>query len=272
MEALAGFGRQGEPVFLKEDSAAREQLRQLEALHAQADEKLRGRLEQDMRLVKAGIAGEEQILFELRSSHLPLFVLHDLFLRDGELSAQIDFAVVTPKLTFFLECKNLFGNIEIGADGSFVRTLRVEGQPVREGIYSPVTQNERHLELLKALRAKSMGPIKRALFLKSFAEIEKMQQTKNLDYYHYPSRYYVKPFCIAGNVYYIGDSKVCSHLIDTGEGLIMFDSGFQHSIHLLVQAIWEAGFNPRDIKYLIHSHEHFDHIGAANDFKDYIWL
>lgn len=95
-----------------------------------------------------------------------------------------------------------------------------------------------------------------------------MQQTKNLDYYHYPSRYYVKPFCIAGNVYYIGDSKVCSHLIDTGEGLIMFDSGFQHSIHLLVQAIWEAGFNPWDIKYLIHSHEHFDHIGAANDFKD----
>lgn len=105
-------------------------------------------------------------------------------------------------------------------------------------------------------------------YQKSFGEIEKMQQTKNLDYYHYPAKYYVKPFRIAGNVYYIGDSKVCSHLIDTGEGLIMFDSGFQHSIHLLVQAIWEAGFNPKDIKYLIHSHEHFDHIGAANDFKE----
>ncbi len=105
-------------------------------------------------------------------------------------------------------------------------------------------------------------------YQKSFEEIEKMQQTKNLDYYRYPAKYYVKPFKIAGNVYYIGDSKVCSHLIDTGEGLIMFDSGFQHSIHLLVQAVWEAGFNPADIKYLIHSHEHFDHIGAANEFKE----
>lgn len=102
----------------------------------------------------------------------------------------------------------------------------------------------------------------------SFEEIEQVQQTKNLDYYAHPARYYVKPFKIVGNVYYIGDSKVCAHLVDTGEGLIMFDSGFQHSIHLLVQAVWEAGFNPADIKYLIHSHEHFDHIGAANDFKD----
>ncbi len=102
----------------------------------------------------------------------------------------------------------------------------------------------------------------------SYEEIEQVQRTKNLDYYAHPARYYVKPFKIVGNVYYIGDSKVCAHLVDTGDGLIMFDSGFQHSIHLLVQAIWEAGFNPADIKYLIHSHEHFDHIGAANDFKD----
>lgn len=36
----------------------------------------------------------------------------------------------------------------------------------------------------------------------------------------------------------------------------------------MVQAIWELGFDPADIKYLIHSHEHFDHIGAANEFKD----
>lgn len=105
-------------------------------------------------------------------------------------------------------------------------------------------------------------------YKQNFTEIEKMQQTKNLDYYAYPAKYYVKPFCIAGNIYYIGDSKVCSHLIDTGEGLIVFDSGFQHSIHLMVQAVWEAGFNPADIKYLIHSHEHFDHIGAANEFKE----
>lgn len=102
----------------------------------------------------------------------------------------------------------------------------------------------------------------------SFEELSNIQKTKNLDYYAHPSRYYVAPFKIYGNLYYVGDQKVCSHLIDTGDGLILFDSGFQHTIHLLVQAIWELGFNPSDIKYVIHSHEHFDHIGAANDFKD----
>mgnify|MGYP002727320963 FL=1 len=90
-------------------------------------------------------------------------------------------------------------------------------------------------------------------YKKSYQEIEKLQQTKNLDYYRHPARYYVKPFKIVGNLYYIGDQKVCSHLIDTGDGLIVFDSGFQHSIHLMVQAIWELGFDPADIKYLIHS-------------------
>ncbi|MDK2964753.1 MBL fold metallo-hydrolase [Lacrimispora sp.] len=105
-------------------------------------------------------------------------------------------------------------------------------------------------------------------YKKSYEEIMELQRTKNVDFYKHPSRYYLEPFKIAGNVYYIGDKKVCSHLIDTGDGLIVFDSGFQHTVHLMVQAIWELGFNPKDIKYLIHSHEHFDHIGAANDFKD----
>ena len=49
-------------------------------------------------------------------------------------------------------------------------------------------------------------------YKKSYQEIEKLQQTKNLDYYRHPARYYVKPFKIVGNLYYIGDQKVCSHL------------------------------------------------------------
>lgn len=33
-----------------------------------------------------------------------------------------------------------------------------------------------------------------------------------------PDDFYVQTFQIAGNVYYIGNKAVCSHLIDTGEG------------------------------------------------------
>lgn len=168
---MGSYGGRGEPVFLKEESAAEEQLSQLEELLEEAGEACREPLERDIRMLKAGIAGERQILFELKSSHLPMYVLHDLFIRDGEFSAQIDFVVVTPRITFFLECKNLFGDIHIGSDGSFTRTMRYEGKTIREGVYSPVTQNERHMELVKELSAKSMGALRRKIFLSGFYDV-----------------------------------------------------------------------------------------------------
>lgn len=78
---------------------------------------------------------------------------------------------------------------------------------------------------------------------------------------------YVKPFQIYGNLYYVGDSWVCAHIVDTGEGLLLFDAGNCGAEAMLIQAIWEAGFNPADVKWLVLSHGHVDHIGAANFFK-----
>lgn len=101
----------------------------------------------------------------------------------------------------------------------------------------------------------------------SYEEFEKNAWVSRQEFYRNPSGVYCKPFCIAGNLYYVGDKRVCAHLIDTGEGLILFDAGFQHTIHLLVQSIWELGFNPADVKYLILSHGHFDHFGACNEFR-----
>lgn len=80
---------------------------------------------------------------------------------------------------------------------------------------------------------------------------------------------YVKPFQIYGNLYYVGDSWVCAHLIDTGEGLLLIDSGNcgGGAVAMLIHTIWEAGFNPADVKWLVLSHGHVDHIGGANFFK-----
>ncbi len=78
---------------------------------------------------------------------------------------------------------------------------------------------------------------------------------------------YVHPFQIYGNIWYVGDSWVCVHLIDTGDGLLLIDSGNCGATAMLINAIWEAGFRPSDVKWIIHSHGHIDHIGAANFFK-----
>ena len=79
---------------------------------------------------------------------------------------------------------------------------------------------------------------------------------------------YVHPFQMYGNLYYVGDNWVCAHLIDTGDGLLLIDACNCGATAMLIQAIWEAGFNPADVKWLILSHGHVDHIGAACFFRN----
>ena len=79
---------------------------------------------------------------------------------------------------------------------------------------------------------------------------------------------YVHPFRIFGNVWYVGDDWVCVHLIDTGDGLLLIDAGNMGATAMLVNAIWEAGFNPADVKWLVLSHGHLDHIGGAAFFRN----
>lgn len=78
---------------------------------------------------------------------------------------------------------------------------------------------------------------------------------------------YVEPFRIYGNVYYVGDSWVCAHLIDTGDGLLLIDGGNCGAEKLLIHAIWSLGFNPGDVRWMILSHGHLDHIGAVQFFR-----
>ncbi|MGN0871564.1 MAG: MBL fold metallo-hydrolase [Victivallales bacterium] len=73
----------------------------------------------------------------------------------------------------------------------------------------------------------------------------------------------VKPFRIYGNLYFVGTVPASSHLIATEEGLILLDSGYPQTLYLVLESIWELGFDPRDIRYIIHSHGHYDHLGAT---------
>ena len=88
------------------------------------------------------------------------------------------------------------------------------------------------------------------------------------DFYKNPDRYAIEPFCIFGNLYYVGDRKVCMHLVDTGAGLILFDSGYSHNYQGLLRSICTLGFSPADIKILIHSHAHFDHFGGGDRLRE----
>lgn len=162
------FFRVQEPVILKEGSDAKEQLATLESLRETVPRSQRRRLDSDIRALKAGIVGEDRILFELRNSHLPLVVIHDLRLEFEGLTAQIDFLVFTRRRNFVLECKNLYGDISVNARGDFVRSF---GGRRREGIYSPITQNQRHLGLMKRINLSTKGAIMSALLSPRFDDL-----------------------------------------------------------------------------------------------------
>ncbi len=162
------FDKIREPVILKKDSSAKDQLTEMEQLLPEVtDPKIKASLEHDIAAINAGIFGEDIILYELQNSHVPMFVLHDLYLEYEGLSAQIDFLVITKKRYFVIECKNLYGNIAINNAGDFVRTVGSR----KEGIYSPVTQGKRHLKLIKQIRGAEKGNIViRSMFEHGFYE------------------------------------------------------------------------------------------------------
>jgi metallo-beta-lactamase class B len=86
----------------------------------------------------------------------------------------------------------------------------------------------------------------------------------------YPWDFRVAPFKIIDNLYYVGNRDVSCYLIDSGEGLILHDTGFPQTVYLLLESIRELGFNPKDIQYIIHSHGHYDHFGGTRALVELI--
>ena len=88
------------------------------------------------------------------------------------------------------------------------------------------------------------------------------------EYFAHPEKYRMEPFRIFGNLYYVGDQKVCPHLIDTGAGLILIDTGYGHELPYLLENIRTLGFRVEDVKIIIHTHGHYDHFGCSQAIKD----
>lgn len=103
--------------------------------------------------------------------------------------------------------------------------------------------------------------------IEKYHEVHNNYTQKNKEFYTNPSIARIEPFKIADGLYYVGDKKVCIHLIDTGAGLILLDSGYLGATHLLVDSIWRLGFDPQNVRWIIHTHGHSDHFGASDEFR-----
>ena len=159
------------PVFLKENSDAEAYIEKLKELSEKTQGTLKQEIEKQIAYAQHGLIGESNIAFELKNSNMDMYILHDIYLECDDLSAQIDYIIITRKRVYVIECKNLIGNIEVNNRGEFTRNYELLGKKIKEGIYSPITQNERHRNVLKALGLKSRtNIITKTLFENAFDE------------------------------------------------------------------------------------------------------
>lgn len=71
------------------------------------------------------------------------------------------------------------------------------------------------------------------------------------------------PFHIYGKLWHIGGKCSPSYLFDTGDGLLLLDTGFPKGGYFLFRNMYELGYDPRDVRWILHSHGHIDHIGMT---------
>jgi metallo-beta-lactamase class B len=76
-----------------------------------------------------------------------------------------------------------------------------------------------------------------------------------------------KPFRIAGNLYYVGTYDLACYLITTTRGNILINTGLAASAAQIKSNIETLGFKFADIKILLTSQVHYDHVGAMADIK-----
>jgi metallo-beta-lactamase class B len=72
----------------------------------------------------------------------------------------------------------------------------------------------------------------------------------------------VEPFKIFGNTYYVGSQGLSSILITSDFGHVLIDGGLPTTAPLIEANIRKLGFKVEDIKAILQSHAHPDHVGG----------
>ncbi len=156
-------------VFYKENSDLQNKYDALKKLNEEYPNN--EELQSELYIVKKGLDGENEIAYQLKKAHIGMYVLRDIKVKHEDLTAQIDYVIITPVYTYYVECKNLVGNITITDKGDFIREFTINGKKIKKGMYSPLRQVEAQREVMRKIWESNSSAIK-----KFFA-------SKNFDYY-----------------------------------------------------------------------------------------
>ena len=86
------------------------------------------------------------------------------------------------------------------------------------------------------------------------------------------SRIPQKPFAsfrVIGTIHYVGSTNAGAFLISTPEGHILLDTGYPKTEAWVRTSIEQLGFRLADIKLILNTHAHSDHVGGHAQFKEW---
>ena len=172
MGILDVFEKFRDTIILKEDCDLERKVKYLESLKKKYPNNKD--LNQQLFVAQKGLEGENEILYQLKKSNIGMFVLHDVNIEYEDLKAQIDFIIVTPWCCYFIECKNLLGNITVNEKGDFIREYKFKGHSVKKGMESPYRQVQAQRDVYKKIWFKLQGKLKSFLFEKSFDDLHRI--------------------------------------------------------------------------------------------------
>ncbi len=75
------------------------------------------------------------------------------------------------------------------------------------------------------------------------------------------------PFRVFGNSYYVGTDGLGAVLITSNDGHILIDTGLPESASMIAANVRTLGFRVQDIKLIVSSHAHFDHVGGLAELQ-----
>lgn len=78
---------------------------------------------------------------------------------------------------------------------------------------------------------------------------------------------YIEPYQAFDNVYYVGVCWVSAWLVKTSEGYILIDTLHEPFVDQLIENMAMVGVKPSDLRYVLMTHGHFDHVGGAYKLK-----
>ena len=75
--------------------------------------------------------------------------------------------------------------------------------------------------------------------------------------------FYLKPTKYTDDCYHIGSRNAPCWLIKSSDGLILIDTGLPQTLYQILLNIELIGLDYKNIRHIIHSHGHIDHIGGT---------